>query len=591
MDEGLRAPALVPGSQRVKSAKSIGVGMGNWLSQALLDTLDITTMKARAAHKRWSLPSDNYPRRSAACKAAYCVVLAFCLLNSGAPALAQTSGCPVRLAADGVVRNPAGLSSANGVLRAALTLRSQKMHEQALHECYVYQSASGPLESPTLRLNPGDRLELVLTNRVTYVPPGPPNLIAGHNHEGETPPGACSSGGMSATSTNLHFHGLSIPPKCHQDEVLTTSIANIAAPFEYRFEVPANASPGLYWYHPHLHGFSTLQVNGGAAGALIVSGMEKVKPDVAGLPERVLIIRQEFKDADSWLPGPNRLTVNFQPAIYPRRRSPVIQMKPGAKEFWRIANAASQAFLALQLVYDGVPQELTLIALDGVPVRRSVQLRTIELPPAGRAEFIVTGPTDGQAASFRQAGFATGPIGPLNPPRELARIVAVSDATVPPAAPGGTAPPYKRPAGGRVTARRGFYFAEAANGTNGPTRFFLVAEGTTPTVFDPAAPPAVITTVGAVEDWTIANHTGEVHAFHVHQIHFLFLEVNGASSPGPEWRDTVILPAWDGAGPYPTVKLRLDFRDPSIAGVFPFHCHILDHEDAGMMATVQVNPK
>jgi FtsP/CotA-like multicopper oxidase with cupredoxin domain len=142
-----------------------------------------------------------------------------------------------------------------------------------------------------------------------------------------------------------------------------------------------------------------------------------------------------------------------------------------------------------------------------------------------------------------------------------------------------------------VSARRSFYFAEAANGTNGPTRFFLAVEGATPTVFDPAAPPAVTTKVGAVEDWTIANHAGEVHTFHIHQIHFLFLEVNGRKLPNPEWRDTVIVPAWDGVGPYPTVKLRLDFRDPNIAGVFPFHCHILDHEDAGMMATVQVNQK
>lgn len=104
--------------------------------------------------------------------------------------LAQTTGCPIRLAVDGIIRNPAGLSSANGVLHVAFTLRSQKMHELALHECYVYQSASGPVESPTVRLNPGDRLELVLTNRLTYVPPGPPNVVAGHNHEEKTPPGA-----------------------------------------------------------------------------------------------------------------------------------------------------------------------------------------------------------------------------------------------------------------------------------------------------------------------------------------------------------------------------------------------------------------
>ncbi|MGA2136894.1 MAG: multicopper oxidase domain-containing protein [Bryobacteraceae bacterium] len=516
--------------------------------------------------------------------------LASCFVNYCPCAVAQTGGCPGRLAGDGVIRNPVSLGSHEGVLHAAFTLRSQKMHELALRECYVYQSASGPVESPILRLNPGDRLELLLTNRLTYVPPGPPNIIPGHSHAEEMA-GACSSGDMSVTSTNLHFHGLSIPPKCHEDDVLTTSLSNTAEPFEYRFEVPSNAAPGLYWYHPHLHGFSALQVNGGAAGVLIVGGIEKVKPEVSGLPERVLIIRQEFKDADSWRPGPNHLTVNFQPALYPRRRSPVIEMKPGAREFWRVANASSQALLALQLVYDGAPQNVTLIALDGVPVRRSLPLSTIELPPAGRAEFIVTGPAAGQAASFRQAGFDTGPIGPPTPAQELAVMVATPDTAAPPVAQPGTAPPYHRPAGGRVTAHRGFYFAEAANGSNGPTRFFLVPEGATPTVFDPAAPPAVITKVGAVEDWTISNHAGEVHTFHIHQVHFLFLEINGRKLPNPEWRDTVLLPAWDGAGPYPTVKLRMDFRDPLVAGVFPFHCHILDHEDAGMMATIRVNPR
>jgi FtsP/CotA-like multicopper oxidase with cupredoxin domain len=595
MDNGLPAPALAVGMPRVKSAGYGGARMGNRLSrkqsQTLFNTPNITTLKVLALSKWWSLASDTCLRRLARRTAVHGILLASCLLNAGAPAPAQTGGCPVRLAADGIIRNPAVLSSANAFLNVGFTLRSQKMHELALHECYVYQSASGLVEAPTLRLNPGDRVELDLTNRLTYIPPGPPNLVAGHSHDEEIAAAACSSGNISATSTNLHFHGLDIPPKCHQDDVLTTTIASMAAPFEYRFAIPLNAPPGLYWYHPHLHGFSTLQVNGGASGALIVSGMEKVKPEVAGLPERVLVIRQEFKDADSWLPGPNHLTVNFQPAIYPRRRSPIIQMKPGVKEFWRVANAASQAFLALELVYDGVPQNVTLIALDGIPVRRGVQLSKIELPPAGRAEFIVAGPAAGQAASFRQAGFDTGRIGPLNPSRELARIVVTPDAAVPPAAPPGTAPPYKRPPDGRVSARRSFYFAEAANGTNGPTRFFLAAEGTIPTVFNPSGPPTVTTKVGALEDWVIANHAGEVHAFHIHQIHFLFLELNGRKLPNPEWRDTVVLPAWDGAGPYPAVKLRLDFRDPSIVGIFPFHCHILDHEDAGMMATVQVNPK
>jgi FtsP/CotA-like multicopper oxidase with cupredoxin domain len=400
---------------------------------------------------------------------------------------------------------------------------------------------------------------------------------------------------MLATSTNIHFHGLDLPPKCHQDEVLTTNIENTDAPFEYKFQIPLNDAPGMYWYHPHLHGFSTLQVNGGAAGVLIVGGMEKAKPEVAGLPERVLIVRQEFKDADSWLPGPNRLTLNFQPAIYPRRRSPIIQMKPGAKEFWRVANACSQAFLALQIVFGDAPQKVELIALDGVPVRKSVELRTIELPPAGRAEFIVTGPEAGQAAHLQQTGFDTGPIGPPSPSQELAKIVATPTAVEPPALGvgpiRGTRRAYTARTATRANTRRKMYFAEAAGGTNGPTQFFMAVEGQTPKVFDASGPPAVITKVGAVEDWIIANHAGEVHAFHIHQIHFLFLEANGKKLPNPEWRDTVILPPWDGMGPYPTVKLRMDFRDPRIAGTFVFHCHILDHEDAGMMAKIQVNPK
>jgi FtsP/CotA-like multicopper oxidase with cupredoxin domain len=103
-------------------------------------------------------------------------------------------------------------------------------------------------------------------------------------------------------------------------------------------------------------------------------------------------------------------------------------------------------------------------------------------------------------------------------------------------------------------------------------------------------PPAITTHVGAVEDWTVENRTGETHAFHIHQIHFLFMAVNGNPLADQELRDTVIVPAWSGKGGYPNVSLRMDFRDPEIAGTFVFHCHVLDHEDAGMMQKIQVNP-
>ena len=77
---------------------------------------------------------------------------------------------------------------------------------------------------------------------------------------------------MTAVSTNLHFHGMTLPPVCHQDDVLKTSIQPGDPPFEYRFRIPDDAPPGLYWYHPHIHGFSKAQVLGGASGALIIEG-------------------------------------------------------------------------------------------------------------------------------------------------------------------------------------------------------------------------------------------------------------------------------------------------------------------------------
>ena len=141
------------------------------------------------------------------------------------------------------------------------------------------------------------------------------------------------------------------------------------------------------------------------------------------------------------------------------------------------------------------------------------------------------------------------------------------------------------------TARRKIYFAEATNGSNGPTEFFITVDGQTPKLFSMSDPPAITTTVGAVEDWTVENRTGETHAFHIHQIHFLFMAVNGVAQEDPQLRDTVIVPAWSGTGPYPSVSLRMDFRDPEIAGTFVFHCHVLDHEDAGMMQKIQVNPR
>src|ERR1700730_12594993 len=102
------------------------------------------------------------------------LILLLCACGIGG-AMSQTGACPFRIAEDGIVRNPPELGSANGVLKADLTIRSDKMHEQNLRECYIYEGVSRVVEAPTLRLNPGDQLDLTLTNRLTFVPPPPAN--------------------------------------------------------------------------------------------------------------------------------------------------------------------------------------------------------------------------------------------------------------------------------------------------------------------------------------------------------------------------------------------------------------------------------
>lgn len=523
-------------------------------------------------------------------------------------ASAQLPTCPLRPSPGSIVQDGLSLSSQNGTLSLALTLKNAPDSNGYMHYCFDYTAANGSLiEAPTWRLNPGDTLSLDLTDDLNVQAPTGANLrykeSMAHMAEMNSSSGSSSSNPCLSTlvnfnTTNLHFHGLNVPPVCHQDDVITTLIQT-GQTFHYQIQIPTNEPPGLYWYHPHPHGYTALQVNGGAAGAIIVNGIEKVKPQVLGLTERIFMIRQQFLNPLSWIPGPYQLTLNFQPAASPEFAAPIIQMAAGEKQFWRVGNATTQGFLDLQVMFGTTAQTLELIALDGVPVTGNPMVTSITVPPAGRAEFIVTGPPSGTTdATFITSGFNTGPVGNANTYQVLGNIVPTTTsapsqaAQVVPAAPAERVTPrFSGLAAITPTTQRHLYFSEAALGTNPPVNFFITVDGQQPQLFSPAEPPAIVTKVGAVEDWTIENHTSEEHAFHMHQIHFLVMEVNGVAVANPTMQDTYPIPFWPGHGPYPSIKVRMDFRDPNIAGTFVYHCHVLDHEDAGMMAKIRVDPQ
>jgi FtsP/CotA-like multicopper oxidase with cupredoxin domain len=316
----------------------------------------------------------------------------------------------------------------------------------------------------------------------------------------------------------------------------------------------------------------------------------------------VFVIRQQY--LVPWVPGPYQLTINYQVAASPSFPSPIIDMKPNEKQFWRVANATIQDFMPLQVWFNGKPQKLQLIALDGYPLPKSRFEETILIPPAGRAEFIVQAPPQNNEAIFIALGYSTGPTGNPDLEQQLGRIQVSGGqdeaAETKPAVDAAELIPqasmksikFSELEKQKPTKLRKLYFSEEFGGTNGPIQFYITVDGQKQKVFEANEKPVITTHVGAVEDWIVENHALETHAFHIHQIHFKVLEVDGKPVADQDLRDTIEVPFWVGPGhPYHSFKARFDFRDPTIAGTFVFHCHILLHEDLGMMHKILVLPK
>jgi FtsP/CotA-like multicopper oxidase with cupredoxin domain len=522
----------------------------------------------------------------------------FVILLCGVSFLSSRAQCPPRPTFGTVVQDALTLSSVNGVLSAEFTMRHSVDEGGYNHYCYNYATDNGEVEAPTLSLNQGDHLILDVKDRIESDPDS--SEMASMDMSGS--PVCGDTGTPTLSSTNVHFHGLNVPPICHQDDVLTTLIQPNKPAFRFDLQIPKDEPPGLYWYHPHVHGFTEFQVNGGAAGALIVEGIEKLRPEVSGLTQRVFVIRQQY--LVPWVPGPYELTINYQVADSPPFPAPIIQMMPSEKQFWRVANATIQDFMPLQFQVNGVPQKLQLIALDGYPLAKPRFEETILVPPAGRAEFIVQAPPQGEQGIFLTNAYSTGPTGNPDLPEKLADIELTNDAVK-----GRDTEPRRNtneaasqvPMGPikfaglseqKPTTLRKLYFSEEFGGTNGPIQFYITVDGQKQKVFEPNEKPVITTQVGAVEDWIIENRALETHAFHIHQIHFMLLEVDGKPVKDQDLRDTYEIPFWEGPGhPYHSIKARFDFRDPAIAGTFVFHCHILLHEDMGMMHKILVLPK
>jgi FtsP/CotA-like multicopper oxidase with cupredoxin domain len=209
-------------------------------------------------------------------------------------------------------------------------------------------------------------------------------------------------------------------------------------------------------------------------------------------------------------------------------------------------------------------------------------------PPAGGAGLLVTRTVD------------TGPGGENDPNRAIATITASEDAIEPGSHLPASTQPLPAPSlpwlGNVAPVRtRKLYFSEKLADPNNPNsamEFYITIDGQRPALFNPQSGlPDIVARQGTVEDWIVENRSNELHAFHIHQLHFLLLDYLGKPVNEPFLRDTVNVPYYNGrALEYPRVRLRMDFRDPNAIGTFVYHCHLLEHEDGGMMGTIRVEP-
>ncbi len=446
---------------------------------------------------------------------------------------------------------------------ADLTLYAVKDNEG--HDSFAF---NGKDIAPLIRVAPGD------TIRITYV-----NHLPANSNE------KCSLGPCH-NMTNLHFHGLGVSPQAPQDDVLTM-MAMPGETLHYNVQIPADQPPGLYWYHTHPHGESEQQVLEGMSGAIIIEGIENYVPQLRSLPERVLVLRGRSLERDAQAEKLKQQVEVVSNCGAPPEKvervftvngvvRPAINIAPGERQFWRIVNASADTYADVRI--DGAPWEI--VALDGMPLayhdpEKPARMEDhVLLPPASRLEAIVTGPRGNRPKALRTGCVNTGPDGDPNPAMVLADITPASQAAGSiaslPAAP--KPPRYSFP---KLQALQSAPPQFIATFTEDKGGFYINGQK-----YDPDAQPMARVKVGTYQHWRIVNETRELHPMHLHQVHFLAYAVDGVPLLNPEWVDTFNVDYGS------SVDIIADFTNPAIQGTSVFHCHLLNHEDKGMMAKI-----
>lgn len=452
--------------------------------------------------------------------------------------------------------------SVDGVLDTTITLRYAWLNIGG-YRLYL-RTYDGGTPGPTLQVKPGDKLKIKLVNDL------PPN-------RGAMP--------MNATiphqfnRTNFHSHGLHVSPSGISDNVMRAM--EPGGSYDIEIDIPKDHIPGTNWYHPHAHGSADVQLASGMVGALIIDGDFADVPEIAQAKERTLVVGQAVFDSFGMVEDFPTLFRETASRFFMvnGQREPTITMRPGEVQRWRFVYAGWQDDVYLELE----KHDLHAIARDGIPLAKigitpppaSNDPSKMLMGPGQRVDVLVKAGEPG-TYSLRALPYDQGYPSPTGP---VARIV-VEGEPLPMKLPASLPrPAHKHIADEELTGKRELRFSgmypekESAGHWQ---EFSFMIDGKT---FDPNRIDQRVK-LGAVEEWTIINEHTEDHVFHIHVNDFELIKVNGVPLPEPIWLDTAILPR--------NGSLVFRTRFENFTGVFMLHCHMMNHEEMGMMQTVEV---
>lgn len=424
------------------------------------------------------------------------------------------------------------------------------------------------------------------------------SMVGTHDHANHNVP-------HDFNTTNLHTHGWHVSPK--QDNIFRSVTEGQDSQYEYTLD---NHPAGTFWYHPHVHGSTAIQVASGSSGALIVedNAVTLARPEFAVLKEatdneQVLVINQIlFHPEIGELPDFNTLQAIYSvlgtpvnDTIYPRLNdslpgttingvtSPILEMEAGTVQRFRVIHSGFRSNLAFAIP-DGVTAYQ--ISVDGLYFDEPREISQLHMAPGNRSDLIIVADTEGDYPAkivpyssgceyFVDSSACTGTPGAS---AETFFTIRVSGNATPVDFALSSLPDNDIPIPNMdsVVGTRNIEFSIANNQ-------FLVND----TAFQGSTYISQWPVGGTTERWVIKGFNGG-HPYHIHVNPFQVYNFGGKAVDPPMWKD-VVFAQNSNSGTNNTAEM-ITYYAPEYPGQFVLHCHILDHEDQGMMQNVSIRP-